>query len=80
MAVTVFVPRDATACALGADSVADGIRAKAAALGIDAEVVGLADLEGVSPAQRGGDVLLGLVDPVGVHDPHGDLIQRARVV
>jgi formate dehydrogenase iron-sulfur subunit len=39
MAVTVFVPRDATACALGADSVADGIRAKAAALGIDAEVV-----------------------------------------
>lgn len=39
MAVKVFVPRDATACALGADGVADGIRKRAAAQGADVEVV-----------------------------------------
>ena len=39
MGVKVFVPRDATACALGADAVAEGIRAKAAAHRIDVEVV-----------------------------------------
>ena len=39
MGVKVFVPRDATPCALGADAVAEGIRAKAAAHRIDVEVV-----------------------------------------
>jgi formate dehydrogenase iron-sulfur subunit len=39
MAARVFVPRDATACALGADAVAAGIRAGAAARGLDVEVV-----------------------------------------
>jgi len=39
MTAKVFVPRDATACALGADAVADGIRAAAAARAIGLEVV-----------------------------------------
>ncbi len=39
MAARVFVPRDATACALGADAVAAGIRAVATSRGLDVEVV-----------------------------------------
>jgi formate dehydrogenase iron-sulfur subunit len=39
VAVRVYVPRDATACALGADAVAEGISAHAAAHGMDIKVV-----------------------------------------
>ena len=39
MAIRVFVPRDATACALGADTVAKLIREGAAGRGLDVEVI-----------------------------------------
>ncbi len=39
MAIRVFVPRDATACALGADAVAKLIREGAAGRGLDVEVI-----------------------------------------
>jgi formate dehydrogenase iron-sulfur subunit len=39
MAVRVFVPRDATACALGADDVAEAIRTGAQGRGLDIEVI-----------------------------------------
>ena len=39
MPVRVFVPRDATACALGADDVAEAIRAGALGRGLDVEVI-----------------------------------------
>jgi len=39
MAIKVFVPRDATACALGADTVAESILQGAAGRGIDIELV-----------------------------------------
>jgi formate dehydrogenase iron-sulfur subunit len=39
MAIKVFVPRDATACALGADTVADKIREGAAGRKLDVEIV-----------------------------------------
>ena len=39
MAVTVYVPRDATACALGADAVVEALRAGAAGRGIEMEIV-----------------------------------------
>jgi formate dehydrogenase iron-sulfur subunit len=39
MATRIFVPRDATACALGADAVADSIREGAAGRGLDVEVI-----------------------------------------
>ena len=39
MAIRVFVPRDATACALGADDVAEAIRTGAQGRGLDVEVI-----------------------------------------
>ena len=39
MVTRVFVPKDATACALGADAVADSIRKGAAGRGLDVEVI-----------------------------------------
>jgi formate dehydrogenase iron-sulfur subunit len=39
MAIRVFVPRDATACALGADAVAKLVREGAAGRGLDVEVI-----------------------------------------
>jgi len=39
MATRIFVPRDATACALGADAVAESIREGAAGRGLDVEVI-----------------------------------------
>jgi formate dehydrogenase iron-sulfur subunit len=39
MAIRVFVPRDATACALGADDVAEAIRTGAQGRGLDIEVI-----------------------------------------
>lgn len=39
MAVRIFVPRDATACALGADEVADAIRQEALGRALDVELV-----------------------------------------
>ena len=71
MGVKVFVPRDATACALGADAVAEGIRAKAAAHGIDVEVVrngsrGAFWLEPLVEVDGGGERLG--YGPVGVAD------------
>ena len=38
-AIRIFVPRDATACALGADEVASLIRDGAAGRGLDVEVI-----------------------------------------
>jgi len=39
MAARVFIPRDATACALGADAVVDGVRAGAVSRGLEVEVI-----------------------------------------
>jgi len=39
MALRIFVPRDATACALGADQVADSIRTGAEGRGVEVEVI-----------------------------------------
>ena len=39
MAVKIFVPRDATACALGADTVAESILVGASGRGVDIELV-----------------------------------------
>ena len=39
MAVKIFVPKDATACALGADAVAEAILRGAAGRGLDFELV-----------------------------------------
>ena len=39
MAIRVFVPRDATACALGADEVAESVRKGAEGRGLEVEVV-----------------------------------------
>ena len=39
MALKIFVPRDATACALGANAVAESIRIGAAGRGIEAEII-----------------------------------------
>ena len=38
MALKIFVPRDATACALGADAVAETIRIGAAGRGIEVDM------------------------------------------
>jgi len=39
MALKIYVPKDATACALGADTVAESIIAGASGRGIDIELV-----------------------------------------
>ena len=90
MAIRIFVPRDATACALGADEVAEFIRKGAEGRGLEVEVVRngsrgaawlepLVEVEVVGPEVRESVALLSKEPHILELDEHPDIAFQSSI-